>query len=221
MKRVLSLIAAALAGALATMVVFMTLAPALAQGPVGPQATPSPVGGAYGAGQAARGGWTQQGGARGGWMQQGGAQHGNGAMANGAMAQARGGQPANNSLLATAAAELGITQQELVARLTASGGSIADQLKAAGIDPQVVADKYVATRAERLNAAVAAGQITQAQADAQLAIAKSMTVARLMQPFTPVGPGGIRPDNSPVSPAQAGPQGGQQGGGHQYGRNGR
>ncbi|WP_322489933.1 hypothetical protein [Chloroflexus sp.] len=221
MKRVLSLLAAAVAGALATMVVFMTLAPALAQGTVGPQATPAPVGGAYGAGQATRGRWMQQGGARGGWMQQGGAQHENGAMANGAMAQARGGQTANNSLLATAATELGITQQELVARLTASGGSIADQLKAAGIDPQVVADTYVATRAERLNAAVAAGQITQAQADAQLAIAKSMAVARLMQPFTPAGPGGIRPDNSPVSPAQVGPQGGQQGGGRQYGRNGR
>lgn len=207
MKRALSLIAAAVAGALATMVVFMTMAPALAQGPVGPQATPVPVGGAYGAGQAARGGW----------MQQGGVRHGNGAMANGAMANVRGGQTANSSLIGAAAAELGITQQELVARLTASGGSIADELKAAGIDPQVVADKFVATRAERLNAAVAAGRITQEQADAQLAIAKSMTMARLMQPFTPIGPGGIRPDNSPVSPAQIGPQGG----GRQYGRNGR
>lgn len=207
MKRALGLIAAALAGALATMVVFMTIAPALAQGPVGPQATPVPMGGGYGAGQPARGGWMQQGGMRGGWMQQG----------NGAMANARGGQMTNSSLIGAAAAELGITQQELVARLTVSGGSIADELKAAGIDPQVVADKYVATRAERLNAAVAAGRITQAQADAQLAIAKSMTMARLMQPFTPIGPGGIRPDNAPVSPAQVGPQGG----GHQYGCNGR
>lgn len=207
MKRALSLMAAALAGALATMIVFLTIGPALAQGPR-PQATPAPVGGAYGAGQAARGSWMQQGRARGDWMPQG----------NGVMANARGGQATNSSLLTTAAVALGISQQELVARLTASGGSIADVLGAAGIDPQVVASTFVTTRAERLNAAVAAGRITQAQADAQLAIAQSMTMARLMQPFTPLGPGGIRPDNSPVSPAQVGPQG--SGGGHRHGRNG-
>ncbi|OAN42800.1 hypothetical protein A6A03_03525 [Chloroflexus islandicus] len=102
MKRVLSLLAAAVTGALATMVVFVTLAPALAQGPAGPQATPEPVGGAYGAGQAARGGWMQQGGARGRWMQR----------RNGARANGRDGQMANNSLIGAAAAELGITQQE-------------------------------------------------------------------------------------------------------------
>ncbi|WP_299644468.1 hypothetical protein [uncultured Chloroflexus sp.] len=203
MKRVLSLIAAALAGALATMVVFMTMVPALAQGPVDPKVTPVPIGGAYGAGQAARGGWMQQGVGRGGWTQQG--------------AQVGGHGNQSSSLVSTAAAALGITQQELIAQLMANGGSIADALKAAGIDPQMVADQFVATRAERLNAAVAAGRITQAQADAQLAIAKSMTVARLMQPFTPLGPGGIHPDNAPVSPAQVGPRGG----GNQYGRNGR
>jgi hypothetical protein len=126
------------------------------------------------------------------------------------MSQGQGGNPVigghggrvttNTSLIGVAASQLGISQQELVARLMTNGSLIADELKAAGIDPQTVADTFVASRAERLSAAVAAGRITQEQADAQLAIAKSMTVARLMQPFTPLGPGGLRPSTSPVRP---------------------
>lgn len=191
MKRTVSLVMAALAGAFATMVVFMAVMPAFAQGPFGPLPTPEPARGTYGAGQGGRGGRMQQG--QGGWMSQG--QGGNPVIGG------HGGRvTTNTSLIGVAASQLGISQQELVARLLTNGSSIANELKAAGIDPQTVADTFVASRAERLSAAVAAGRITQEQADAQLAIAKSMTVARLMQPFTPLGPGGLRPSTSPVRP---------------------
>ncbi|PMP86288.1 MAG: hypothetical protein C0184_01415 [Chloroflexus aggregans] len=181
MKRIVSLVMAAVAGALATMIVFMVVMPAFAQGPFGPSPTPVPAPGTYGTGQGGRGGRMQPG------------QDGNSVIGG------RGGRViTNTSLIGVAANQLGISQQELVARLMTNGSSIADELKAVGIDPQTVVDTFVASRAERLSAAVAAGRITQAQADAQLAIAKSMTVARLMQPFTPLGPGGLRPSTSPV-----------------------
>lgn len=197
MKRIVSLVMAALAGALATMIVFMTVMPAFAQGPFGPLPTPVPAPGTYGAGQGGRGGRMQQG--QGGWMQQG--QGGWMQQGGNPVIGGRGGRvTTNTSLIGVAASQLGISQQELVARLLTNGSSIADELKAAGIDPQTVADTFVASRAERLSAAVTAGRITQEQADAQLAIAKSMTVARLMQPFTPLGPGGLRPSTSPVRP---------------------
>ncbi len=196
MKRILSLIAAALAGALVTALVFMMVVPVLAQGQVGSQGALTPVGNGSGTGRIARNG-----------MGQGRA--GRYAMNN--------GMATNGSLIATAATELGISQQELVARLTTSGKSIADELQAAGIDPQVVAEKFVASRADRLSAAVEAGRITADQAEAQLTIARSMTVARLIQPFTPLGPGGIRPDNAPVSPDQCMPQAGNGQNGHGFG----
>ncbi|WP_298820871.1 hypothetical protein [Chloroflexus sp.] len=188
MKRFGMLMIGILMGGLAVGLVVMTVAPVFAQGPVGPQ--PTPAAGSYGTMSATRAG-------RDGWMQQGNP--------GSAMAQRGGWAGSNASLAGVAAAELGLSQQELINRLNASGGSIADELKAAGIDPQVVAQKFVASRAERLEAAVAAGRITREQADAQLALAQSMTLARLMQPFTPLGPGGLRPDNAPVQPDQCQP----------------
>ncbi len=102
--------------------------------------------------------------------------------------QVHAGGPAQ-SLVGMAAAQLGITQAELVAQLRA-GTTIADALKAGGVNPASFIDSFVATRAERLNAAVAAGRLTRAEADAQLATARSMATARIYQPFTSRGPGG-------------------------------
>lgn len=105
--------------------------------------------------------------------------------------QARAGGPAQ-SLVGMAAAELGITQAELVAELRA-GTTIADALTAGGVNPASFIDSFVATRAERLDAAVAAGRLTRAEADAQLAMARSLATARIYQPFTSRGPSGQSP----------------------------
>jgi hypothetical protein len=96
------------------------------------------------------------------------------------------------SLVGMAAAELGLTQAELVAQLGADG-TIAAALEAKGIDPKGFIERFVATRAERLDAAVAAGALTREEADARLAAARSMAAARIEQPFTALGPGGQGP----------------------------
>lgn len=96
---------------------------------------------------------------------------------------------AGQSLVAMAAAEFGLTQAELVARL-GSDGTIADALTAGDVDPAAFIERFVASRAERLDAAVAAGTITREDADARLSSARSMATARIYQPFTALGPSG-------------------------------
>lgn len=54
-------------------------------------------------------------------------------------------------------------------------------------------ETFVASRAERLDAAVAAGTMTRQDADARLATARSMGTARIYQPFAQLGPGGQGP----------------------------
>ena len=93
------------------------------------------------------------------------------------------------SLVGMAAAELKLTQAELIAKL-GTDGTIAAALTAGGIDPAAFIDRFVASRAARLDAAVAAGTLTRAQADAQLANARAMATTRINQPFTVRGPGG-------------------------------
>jgi hypothetical protein len=95
-----------------------------------------------------------------------------------------GGQA--QSLVGMAAAELDVTQAELVAQL-GNDGAIATALTAKGIDPAGFVDRFVATRATRLDAAVAAGTLTREDADARLATARSMAAARIAQPFTAPG----------------------------------
>jgi hypothetical protein len=107
-------------------------------------------------------------------------------MGRGQMGGQMGGS--EQSLVGMAAAELGISQQELVAQL-GTGGTIADALRAAGKDPAAFIEIFVASRAERLDAAVAAGTLTREDADARLATARSMAAARIAQPFTARGPG--------------------------------
>lgn len=112
--------------------------------------------------------------------------------------QRGGGPPAGSgrmaggnteSLVGMAAAQLGITQAELVAQLGADG-TILDALTAGGIAPQDFIDAFIAARAARLDAAVAAGRISRADADARLELVRSMAATRIAQPFSANGPQG-------------------------------
>jgi hypothetical protein len=174
MKRILTLLAAGLAGVVATLLALSFAASSFAQGPTG-QAT-QPTAGMYGPGQQAGGG-QMRGRGQGGGQMMGREQAGGGAQ----------------SLVGMAAAELGLTQAELVAQL-GSDGTLVDALSAAGIEPLDFIERFVASRAERLEAAVAAGTLTRADADARLATARSMSAARIAQPFTQPGPGGQGPN---------------------------
>ena len=89
------------------------------------------------------------------------------------------------SLVAIAAQVLGMPQATLVAELQ-SGKTIAD---VAGDKAPAIVDAVVQPRADRLAAMVAAGRITQAQADQQLATMRANVTARLSQPWAPQGPG--------------------------------
>ncbi len=103
-------------------------------------------------------------------------------------AGARLGGP-EQSLVGMAATELGVSRVELVAQLR-SGTTLAEALKAGGVNVAAFIDRFIASRAERLNAAVAAGALTRAEADARLATLRATVTARLDQPFTVRGPAG-------------------------------
>ena len=109
---------------------------------------------------------------------------------------ARGGPGAfiggtENSLLAVAAGKLGLTVQDLWDQLQ-DGGSIADLASAQGLDPQAIADEFVAQRAEALSQAVEDGRITQERADWMLAHMEEEVMEHLTEPFPmgAQGPGG-------------------------------
>ncbi len=88
--------------------------------------------------------------------------------------QQMGGQ---QSLLAVAAQVLGITQDELMTQLQPDK-SIAD---VAGDKTQAVIDSFVQQQSEHINAMVSAGNLTQADADQQLAVMKGMITGRVYQ----------------------------------------
>ncbi|NTU81006.1 MAG: hypothetical protein HGA45_16765, partial [Chloroflexales bacterium] len=167
MKRTLSLVAAGIAGALIALLALSFAAGAFAQGPGGQPAQATP--GATPHGQA---------------QMMGRGQMGQGRMGQGQML---GGSA--QSLVGMAAAQLGLTQADLVAQL-GSDGTIAAALTAGGVDPAAFIDSFVASRAARLDAAVAAGSMIRQDADARLATARSMATARIYQPFSALGPGG-------------------------------
>ncbi|MEJ2209138.1 MAG: hypothetical protein P8129_08900 [Anaerolineae bacterium] len=73
----------------------------------------------------------------------------------------------DSSMLAVAAEQLGMSQDDLVAALQ-DGSTIADLAAEQGVDLQDIVDAYVAQRSEDLTAAVEAGRITQEQADAMI-----------------------------------------------------
>ena len=89
-----------------------------------------------------------------------------------------------NSLVAVAAKELSMDQTALVAELNA-GKTIADVAKAKNVATDKIVSAFVASRAQALQAAVTAKQITQAQADATLAAMKAHAQSQLTSKFTP------------------------------------
>jgi polyhydroxyalkanoate synthesis regulator phasin len=94
------------------------------------------------------------------------------------------------SLLGVAAEELGMTLDELTAALQ-DGKTIADLAAEKGVEPQVIADAFVAQRAEWLAEAVADGRITQQQADWMLENMQEQVLEHLDAPFAgAAGPGG-------------------------------
>ncbi|HUQ39969.1 MAG TPA: hypothetical protein VM030_07415 [Acidimicrobiales bacterium] len=68
--------------------------------------------------------------------------------------------------VAAAAKAIGISEADLVTAVK-GGQSVAQVAQAHGVTPQAVVDALVAAGKQRLAAAVAAGRITQAQADAR------------------------------------------------------
>ncbi len=84
----------------------------------------------------------------------------------------------SNSLVAVAAQVLGLERTELVAAL-AQGQTIADVAAAKGVALDTIVDAMLAPRVAFLNEAVAAGRLTQAQADTMLATMRTNVTAQL------------------------------------------
>jgi len=97
------------------------------------------------------------------------------------------GGPAQ-SLVAVAAQQLGINQADLVTQLQ-GGKTIAQVASEKNVALDTIVNAFVATRQARMAQAVAAGRMTQAQADAMLATMRANLTAQLSQPWSPQGPG--------------------------------
>ncbi|MCS7220966.1 MAG: hypothetical protein RML36_02240 [Anaerolineae bacterium] len=91
------------------------------------------------------------------------------------------GGPAG-SLIATAAEKLGMSQSELIQELQ-NGKTIAALAEEKGVNLNTIVDAVIAPQQTRLNALVQAGRLTQEQADALLALARSTVTDRLSQSF--------------------------------------
>jgi hypothetical protein len=156
----------ALAGiALAVLVAIAFVPAVLAQGPAGGfgpgQAQGRMLGGGPGIGMGRRGGMGGRNGQLGGPQQ---------------------------SLIAVAADTLGMTQADLIAQLQ-SGKTIAQVASDKKVTLETIVNALVTTRQARMTQAVAAGRMTQAQADTMLATMKANLATRLSQPWSPQGPG--------------------------------
>jgi hypothetical protein len=103
-----------------------------------------------------------------------------------------------NALIAVAAEELGLTRQELIAELQ-GGKTIADVAAEKNVAVETIVDAFLAPRAERLNELVANGQLTQEQADTQLAQMKTNVTERINQPWPSQGSRWGGPENSLIS----------------------
>lgn len=110
---------------------------------------------------------------------------GQGAFGRGAGPGLRIGGP-EESLVAVAAGQLGLTQAEVVAELQ-GGQTLAEVIAAHNGDPEQVVTAFLATRSEKLAELVANGQITQEQADTWLATMTENATARLSQAWSPRG----------------------------------
>ncbi|MCA9869662.1 MAG: hypothetical protein KC487_04695 [Anaerolineae bacterium] len=94
----------------------------------------------------------------------------------------------DSSLTAVAAEVIGIEQADLVAELTA-GATIADVAADYNVDLQDIVDAYVQPRTDTLDAAVAAGRITEDQADAMLAQMEAQVSDQLAEAWEAQGNG--------------------------------
>jgi hypothetical protein len=92
------------------------------------------------------------------------------------------------SLVAVAAQQLGMTQADLVTELQ-SGKTIAQVAEGKQVALDTIVDAFVAPRQVWMADAVAQGRMTQAQADAMLAAMRTNVTARLSQPWSPQGNG--------------------------------
>jgi hypothetical protein len=95
------------------------------------------------------------------------------------------------SMLGVAADKLGLTTEELLAKLQ-DGQSIADVAAEQNVDTQTIVDAYVAQLAERLAEAVENGYLTQERADWMLEQAGSLIPDQLDKTWEDCGPGGFR-----------------------------
>jgi hypothetical protein len=111
-------------------------------------------------------------------------------------------------LLTVAAEKLGMTEAELRTELQ-SGKSITDVAKEKGVDTQVISDAYLAQIKADLDAQVAAGTLTQAEADARLQQKTEALPDRLTGTWQEMGGRGGRghgggPENAPASTGEGG-----------------
>jgi len=83
-----------------------------------------------------------------------------------------------NSLLTVAADKLGLTSQDLLTQLQA-GKTIADLAKTKSVTVDTIVSAVLAPRSEQLKQLVTGGQLTQDQADAQLALLKANVTRRI------------------------------------------
>jgi len=104
---------------------------------------------------------------------------------------ARGMVGCGTSLVSVAADELGMSQSDLFSRLR-EGKSIADVANEQGVDPQAIADAYLAQLAENLNQAVEEGHMTQKQADWMLEQAQGQVLDQINGAWENFGRGGLR-----------------------------
>jgi hypothetical protein len=100
------------------------------------------------------------------------------------------------SMLGVAADELGMTTEDLLAKLR-EGQSIADVAAEQKVDTQVIVDAYVAQIAERLAEAVENGDLTQERADWMLEQAAEQIPDKLDRTWEDCGPGGFRGGRGP------------------------
>jgi hypothetical protein len=99
-----------------------------------------------------------------------------------------GGPNETVSDTSVAAKAIGITESALTTEL-GTGKTIADVAKAHNVTVQTVIDALVADGKDELAAAVKAGTITQAQADAESANVLARVTAQVNGTFGPGGPG--------------------------------
>jgi hypothetical protein len=93
------------------------------------------------------------------------------------------------SLLSVAADELGMSHTDLMAELH-DGKTIADVASERGLDPQTIADAYIAQLSEHLSQAVEDERLTQRMADSMLEQAKEQVDEQLNSIWEDCGPGG-------------------------------